>query len=252
MDKAGMAALLAFILLVPHGFAQTAPAQKSESPTIVSNADEVTLDLVVHDKKNKNVLDLKPEDIAVTDSGSTVKVSNLRLVTGQTSAEHVITLVFDRLDPSSAKNAHDIAGKMLKMIPVNEFSIAVLNIGGRLRLFQEFTSDRVALGKAIGSATEQGNESKEDAAALPEKNLIAAAQTGIDSSGTRVPTQQRSIDRAMLAALEESQKIVQEQHCLPSIAGLLALARTQQRIAGRKVVIFFEQAAQLDSNAKDM
>jgi VWFA-related protein len=252
MNKIGMVALLAPMFFVGQSLAQTAPAQKSESPAIVSNADEVTLDLVVHDKKNKNVLDLKPEDIAVTDSGSAVKLSNLRLVTGQAGAEHLITLVFDRLDPSSARNAHDIAAKMLKMIPVNEFSISVLNIGGRLRLLQEFTSDRIALGKAIGSATERSDESKEDAAALPEKKLIAAAQTGIDSSGARLPTQQRTIDRAMLAALEESQKIVQEQHCLPSIAGLLALARTQQRIAGRKVVIFFEQAAQLDSNAKDM
>ena len=252
MNKIGIFALLTAMSFVGQGLAQTEPAQKSESPTIVSNSDEVTLDLVVHDKKNKNVLDLKPEDIAVTDGGSAVKLSNLRLVTGQTSAEHLITLVFDRLDPSSARNAHDIAAKMLKMIPANEFSISVLNIGGRLRLFQEFTSDHDALGKAIGFATERGDETKEDAAALPEKNLIAAAQTGMDSSGTRVPTQQRSIDRTMLASLEESQKIVQEQHCLPSIAGLLALARTQQRIAGRKVVIFFEQAAQLDSNAKDM
>src|SRR5450432_3686944 len=132
MNKVGIFALIAAMFFVGQGLAQTAPAQKSESPTIVSNADEVTLDLVVHDKKNKNVLDLKPEDIAVTDSGSAVKLSNLRLVTGQTSAEHLITLVFDRLDPSSARNAHDIAGKMLKVIPANEFSISVLNIGGRL------------------------------------------------------------------------------------------------------------------------
>ncbi len=90
------------------------------------------------------------------------------------------------------------------------------------------------------------------AAALPEKNLIAAAQTGTDSSGTRVSAQQRSAARVMLAALEESQKIVQDQHCRPWLAGLLALARTQRKIAGRKVVIYFEQAAQLDSDAKDM
>ena len=56
---------------------------------------------MVHDKRNKPVVDLKPEDIAVSDSGSAVKLTDLRLVTGK-SGDHRITLVFDRLDPSSA------------------------------------------------------------------------------------------------------------------------------------------------------
>src|ERR1700733_957194 len=206
MDKSGTAALLACILLVPPVFsqstsvqpltaqttpAQTAPATKSETPTIVTNADEVTLDLVVHDKKNKPILDLKPDDVAVMDNGSPVKIADLRLVTGTSSAEHSITLVFDRLTPSSAKNARDIATKILKMAPANGFSFSVLNVGGRLRLFQEFTSDRVTLGAAIAAATEIAESSKqsspaENGSALAEKNLIAAAQTGTDSSGTRV------------------------------------------------------------------
>ena len=59
-------ALLAFALLFPRSYAQTAPTPSSDAPpaqqtdrtTIISNADEVTLDLVVHDKKNKPVVDL--------------------------------------------------------------------------------------------------------------------------------------------------------------------------------------------------
>ena len=207
---------------------------------------------MVHNKKNEPVLDLKPEDIAVTDSGSEVKIAGLRLVTGQSSAQHFITLVFDRLEPSSAKNAHDIAAKILKMVPANQFSFSVLGIEGRLRLFQEFTSDPAAVGKAVSIATERDESSKEDFAALPEKNLIAAAQTGTDSSGTRISAQQRISARVMLAALQESQKIAQEEHCRPWLAGLLALARTEHQIPGRKVVIYFEQGQQLDSNAKDM
>ena len=64
------------------------------------------------------------------------------------------------------------------MIPPDQFSFSVLNVGGRLRLFQEFTSDVAAVEKAVGAATEQVDAIKEDTAALPEKNLIAAAQTG--------------------------------------------------------------------------
>jgi VWFA-related protein len=253
-------ALLVFALLFfSRGYGQTTPApaavtwqaQQNDKTTIVSNADEVTLDLVVHDKHNKPVVDLQPADIAVSDSGSTVKISELRLVTGK-SGDHRITLVFDRLDPSSAKNAHEIANKILKMIPANQFSFAVLNIRGRLRLFQNFTSDSAAVGKAVGAATERNDGAKDDPAALPEKDLIAAVQKGVDSSGAHVNADQRNVARVMLAALEESQKIVQDQHCMTSLAGLLALARTQRQLPGRKVVIFFEQAPPLDSNAKDM
>lgn len=250
-------ALLTLALLVPRssaqtGAAQTPPAQKSESPTILTNVDEVTLDLVVRDKKNKPVVDLKPEDIAVTDSKSAVKLSDLRLVTGTSGRAPLITLVFDRLEPSAAKNARDIAGKILKIIPANEFSISVLNVGGRLRLFQGFTSDRVALNGAIGAATEPGNETKENGAALPEKKLMALVQTGLDSSGERVSAEGRKVARIMLATLEESQKIVQDQHCRPALAGLLALARVQHQLDGRKVVIYFAQGLMGDSNTRDM
>ena len=247
-------ALLTLVLLVPQGYAQTAtaPAPQTDKTTIVTNANEVTVDLVVHNKKNEPVLDLKPGDIAVTDSGSAVKISDLRLVTGQSGAEHLITLLFDRLQPSSAKNAREIAGKILKMVPANQFAFSVLGVEGRLRLFQEFTSDPAAVTKAVTAATERDETSREDPAALPEKNLIAAAQTGTDSSGNRVSVQQRSAARTMLAALQESQKVAQDEHCRPWLAGLLALARTQHQIPGRKVVIYFEQGSQLDSNAKDM
>jgi VWFA-related protein len=260
MAKAGIVAVLALMLVAPRGNAQTAPAANPEAspgqktPSIVVRADEVNLDMVVHNKKNEAVLDLKPGDIAITDSGSAVKLSNLHLVTGQSAAQHQITMVFGRLEPSASKNARDIAAKILKVVPAKQFSFSVLKIEGRLRLFQDFTSDPGAVSKAVEAATEirEGNNNAEDAAALPEKNLIAAAQTGTDSSGKRVSAEERSAARVMLAALEESQKIVQDQHCRPWLAGLLALARTQHKIAGRKVVIYFEQSAQLDSDARDM
>jgi VWFA-related protein len=251
MNKYRIVALV-LVFLAPRGYTQTAPAPQSDKTTIVTTANEVTIDLVVHNKKNEPVLDLKPDDIGVTDSGSAVKISDLRLVTGKSGAEHLITLLFDRLEPASAKNAREIAGKILKIVPANQFSFSVLSIEGRLRLFQEFTSDPAAVTKAVIAATEKDESGKGDATALPEKNLIAAAQTGTDASGMRVSAQQHSTARVMLAALQESQKIAQDEHCRPWLAGLLALARTEHQIPGRKVVIYFEQGPQLDSNAKDM
>jgi VWFA-related protein len=268
MNKFGMVALLALVPLIPAGYCQTTPAmngaapaaQKSDSPTIVTNVDEVTIDLVAREKNSKTVLDLKPADITITDGGSAVKLSDLRLVTGQSGTGRLITLVFDRFQPSSARNARDIATKILKFIPANDFSLSVLSVGGRLRLLQEFTSDRLALNQAIFAATEGAdetknetkNEPKEDAAAVPEKNLMATAQTGMNPAGVRVSPQERNLSRVMLATLEESQKIVQDQHCPPSLAGLLALARIQRQLTSRKVVIYFAQGLMADSNSRDM
>jgi VWFA-related protein len=259
-------AVLAIALFVPCAYGQavppataapqTAAPQAASSPTIVTSVDEVTLDLVVHNKKNKPVLDLKPTDLSVTDNGAPVKLSDLRLVTGTPNTDHLITLVFDHMEPSGAKSAREIAAKILKLIPASGFSVSVVGVEGRLRLFQEFTADHGAVTKGIAAATAAANDKDDptqvDGAALPEKNLIAVAQKGTDPSGTQVSANERNVARAMLAALEESQRIVQDQHCLPSLAGLLALARTQREITGRKVVIFFAQDLQPDLNAKDM
>ena len=244
---------LALILFIPWAFGQTPPGPSSEVPTIITNAQEVSLDLVVRDKKDKPILDLRPQDIAVSDNGALVKLSDLRLVTGLSGVDHLVTLVFDRFQPSAAKNAHDIATKILKMVsPESGVSFAVLKVDGRLRLLEKFTGERDAISKAIALATDPDKTNFGPDAAQPEKELISLAQTGVDPAGTSVSAQRRMEARMMLATLEESQQIVQDQHSQPALSGLLALARTQRKIPGRKTVIFFAQGLQVDSDARDM
>lgn len=256
MDSKKLIALLAFALLSPCGYSQTtppssiaAPAQKTESPTIVTNANEVTLDGVVRDRKNKPVLDLKPEDIAVADSGSTVKLSDLRLVSG---ADHPITLLFDPPDTSGATNARKVARKILKLLPAGGFSFSVLTVTGRLHLVQEFTADRAAVDNAINAATAVEDIGKSTDFALPEKELLSVARTGSRLSGANASASDRQGAQVMLASLQESQRIMSEQHTQPSLAGLLALARTQRQIHGRKVIIYFTEGLPPDASAKDM
>jgi VWFA-related protein len=254
MEMRRFVAVLAIILLVPLAHPQTTPSTTSQNPSIITNVDEVTLDLVVRNKRNSPVLDLKPEDIVVRDGGSAVKLTDLRLVTGQAGADHLVTLFFDQLDPSAATNARDIARKILKVMPASGFSYAVMNVYGRLQLFQEFTTDRTAIEKAINSATSVDSSDKEKSseAALPEKQIIAEAQTGADPSGVKVSANERSVAQVILAALQESQRIVQDQHAQPALAGLLALARTERKISGRKIVIYFTEGLRSDPNNRDM
>ncbi len=263
-------AVLAAALFISFAYGQSAPATSTPAPaatpqtpaaaTILSSVDEVNIDMVVRDKKNKPVLDLTPADITVTDGGAAVKVSDLRIVSG--TGDHMVTMLFDRLEPSAVKNARDIAGKILKSMPTSGFSFSVLGIEGRLRLFHEFTSDREAVTKAVAAACERGeiieeqlihrDRDKSDAAVEPEKNLVSVAQTGVNAGGMRVSTEERHTAQVLLGGLEDSQKIMQDQHAQPSLAALLALSRTQHQISGRKVLIYFAQGLRTDSNSGDM
>lgn len=242
-----------------------ANSQKSQEDSLktdqVVNAQEISLNLSVHDKRGRPVLDLKPGEIAITDDGSPVTLNSLRLVTGKEESDRLITLVFDipstasgnkhGIDPS-IQTARETAAKILKMVPASGFSISVLNIVGRLHLQQGFTLDRKAIEQAINAATEPATQS-DSTVSEPEQQLMRVALTGANQSGTPVGAHERALARALLAALNTSGRIEQDQHLRPSPACLLALAQSQQQIAQRKALIYFTLSKdwKLDSHAKD-
>ena len=241
--------LLALCCICASG-QSVSPAQAA--PSVVANVDEVSLDLVVRDKKNNSVLDLKPEDLLVTDNGVPVKISKLRLVNPKSSSDHLLTLVFDQMDSAAATNSRNIAAKILKTIPQIGFSFVVMNIEGRLKLCQEFTSDRSAVTKAIGVATESARGERSNGSEAQAKRLVSLATTGSNESEFTFHANERAIAQMMLAALENSERIVQEQHTSPSMAALLSLVRTEGRIPGRKVVIYFAQGMYVDASGGQM
>jgi hypothetical protein len=201
--------VLFLLLLAGPVQGQAAPDSGSGSaPTsFVKSVDEVSIDFAIRNQK-KLLPNLKPEDVVVTDDGSVVKLADLRLVTGKSGANHLITLLFDPLDPSAATNARDVVKKILKLIPVNEFSFSVFNTEQRLRLFQEFTTDREKIQQAINAATSDSS-SRDQSAVLAEKRLISAVQSGIGQGLSRAPANDRAVEKAVLASLTESRRIVQ-------------------------------------------
>lgn len=270
-------AFLLVAFMVTSGRAQTAPAtQPAQEPappaaSLSTNVDEVSIDLVVHDKKHRPVLDLKPEDFAVSDDGTPVKLNQFRLVQGDGTAGHLVTFVFDRFDGAVARNVKNIAEKMLKVLPARNYQFAVMSIGGRLRLLQSFTEDRTPIEQAITLATnsqathlvstlsegvdivkDPAEEVRVKASAEAEKNLISVAQKGVDVSGKHVDIQERQKAQMLLKALEDAQLIVQDQHANRALAGLLALVRAQQQEPDRKAIIYFTMNAVMDSASKEM
>ena len=251
---------------------QSAPTTPAQSPTISTNVDEVSLDLVVHDRKHKPVLDLKPEEIAITDNDTPVALTGFHLVKADASTGHLITLVFDHFDVAAAKNAQNLAVKILKMFPAKGYTFALLDFSGRLRLLEGFTDDRGAIEEAIKTvtdkagtplilsatgltvknATDHSDDERASAAAQAEKNLIAITRTGADVSGTHVDLKVRARYQTLLTALADAQLIKQDQHTVPTLAGLLALVRSQQRLTERKAIVYFTENTQMDSAAKEM
>jgi len=236
------------------------PAAKQPDPSL--NAGQVAIDLVVHDKRDRPVLDLKPGEIAIADDGTPVTLNSLRLVTGKEESERLITLIFDLpgsavrsqrgMDPS-AKTARDVAAKILKMVLEKNISISVLNIDGRLHLQQGFTSDHQAIARAIEAATEPVMTASESTVSQTEQQLMKVALTGTTQSGTPASAHERTLARTLLSALNTSGRIEQDQHVRPSQACLLALAQSQQQIAQRKALIYFTVSKdwKLDLHARD-
>src|SRR5215469_10705108 len=180
-----------FALVTRVALAQVTP-EKTNPTTVISNVDEVSLDLVVKNKKNKPVLDLKPEDLAVTDGGAPVKISHLGLVSAQPGADRPITLLFDQLDSAGYANARSEASRILKEIPPDGFSVSVLKVEGRLSLYQEFTRDRNLLNRAIALATQPDAEKTQPGVEAAEKRLLATIRTGANETGARLSPLERT------------------------------------------------------------
>ena len=244
----------------------TAPEQ---APSVTTNVDEVSLDLVIRDKKHSSVRDLTAEDLVITDNGVPVKLTDFRLVTPATpgGAAPMVTILFDGFHGPIAKSVRMVAERILKVLPSNGGAMAVLDITNRLRLIQGFTGDRSAIEQAVNTETESNaivlssthsldvqivNDQKAEAgktkaAAEAEKNLIAIAQTGADPAGRHVEIKERARAQSLVKALQDTQQIVQEQKAQLNLACLLALVKSQQRIGDRKALIYFTQNQHLDA-----
>ncbi|HVC46878.1 MAG TPA: VWA domain-containing protein [Terracidiphilus sp.] len=234
--------------------AKDATAQPAGAKPATVNADvnEVSLDLVVHDKKHRPVLDLTKGDLTVTDNGVPVTLTDFHLVKGNSGTGHLVILVFDPFQGSAAKDAQRIATKILKMIPAEGFSVAVMDLKGRLRLVQGFTDDRKEVDEAIKVATDPKDKNQAATVKAAEKNLISIARSGADLKGVHASVKDRARAQTLLTALEDAQRIVQDRHTQISLAGLLALARAEQRMTARKAILYFTANPQMGSAAREM
>ena len=254
-----MYAAMASIAAMPGAapiVSQTPAATGQSSPQ--SAAEPVSLDVAVRDRHDRTVLDLRPEEISVTDNGKPAKLTDLHLVNGKQQDEPLITLFFDRPGIPDSKKKDDfvfggsgsqargtsrklqqIATKFVNAFPSRGFEFAVVDVWGRLQIQQESSDDRKAIMEAISAAVEPGIYGKKFTANAVEQRLVQIAKTGQDAKGKAADARERTLARSMNAALEESSHIAKDQHLSLSQSCLMALVQAQQSIPGRKAVVYF-------------
>ena len=247
-----------------------APApDAAQTPTLSTTVNEVLLDFVAHDKKNNPVLDIKAEDVTVTDNGTPVKLSGLHLVKGESAHGYAITFVFDRFGDALARTAQALGQRFLKALPEKNTSVAVFDLGSRLRLIQGFTdhrktaedaitevtasrmiSNRSDYNLSVGMVVDSAEDARVKQAAAAEKTLIAIARTGADTTGAHVSAEQRALAETQVKALQDTHTIAHEQHVPVALAAMLAIVKSQEKLNERKALVYFTSNRQMDTAQK--
>jgi VWFA-related protein len=259
------------------------PAEETV-PVFRAGADVVTLDVVVRDKKGRTVRDLRPEEVQVFEDGAPQQIVSFRLeaaggedelpstMTAQvertlgslgagTAPRHynLVTLVFDQLGVDGRLIARKAAEELLGLADRPDLVISIFQVKESLRLVQQFTGDREVLRSAVLEATGQAatqytraTEQLEEAsrqAAESQARFESAAAGGAAAAGILAQLGQAAdVDRMAVDALRLTESLQREQQGHSSLFAILALAKQQQRLAGRKTILFFAEGLQVPSS----
>lgn len=266
--------ILLLMSLVPGACQSPGPAPPETGLKIVANTEEVALDLVVRDRKGRPVAGLKPEDLEIRDDGQAVKLSGLRPVSGaeQSGAEaggtpsdpfrsiRLVTFVFERIGPDSGRLAREAAQEMLKSGNGEKVYFAVLQIDRSLRLVQGFTADQELLRKAVNTVTGMAKANKTTAAAAADSALRSMATSPTDyeriSQGdltaVQGPPGTQQMAQMLRNTIRMSEQMEREEQVRPTLDALLAIARQEASMPGRKTVVYFCEGMRLTMATRQM
>jgi VWFA-related protein len=146
------------VLVFAFGFiARTGSASDSEpkaAPQAAAIAPSpIVLDLVVRDKKNVSVADLRAEEVVLYEDGVRQSFEGFeRLTTPSPGSARLAVFLFPRLQAVERDLARNAAEEFVKKGLTPGVSVAVLLVGAELVPVQGFTADAAALKDAIRRA----------------------------------------------------------------------------------------------------
>jgi VWFA-related protein len=246
------------------------------------DTEVVLLDVVVRDKKGRTVRDLRPDEIQVLEDGVRQETGSFRFLDSRAIAEaaedaaaeappdrvplpprpgearhlNLVTFLFDQLGPDGRHIARQAALHFLELESRPDVYVSVFQVGESLKLLQQFTTDhelaRTAVLRATGelntqytAALDRLAEAVRTANALRDQADATGQATDAATAGRQAEMGQE-LDMAEMAvdALRMTDTLQREQQGRSVLFALLALARQQQKLAGRKTILFFSEGVQ--------
>lgn len=254
-----------------------ADALRAQQPPVFrTGADAVVLDIVVRDRRGRPVRDLSRSEIVVLEDGQPREVMAFRLVEGaapqatlETGAASpdplrrvtLVTLVFDRLTQGSRQLARKAALDFVAKEPPPGQWVSVFSLDDRLTLRQDFTRDRAkltqAIDRAMSSAALEGRgplpgESRE-LASTPAPAIVADAPAAPAGGGSAAgaAAAQAAMDAVVGRVQAFTESAEQQQRGQSALFPLMALARAESALEGRKAVLFFSEGLSVPPNLEE-
>jgi VWFA-related protein len=274
-------ALLLAVLASPLASARAQePPPELRRDVFRVDTEVVLLDVVVRDKKGRTVRDLRPEEVQLLEDGARQEIGGFRFLDsraigeaaeeaaaeaastaapappgprpGQSRHLNLVTLLFDQLDVDGRSIARKAALHFLELEDRPDVYVSVFQIGEALRLLQQFTTDRDVARNAVlratgeldtqyAAATEKLTEAVVRANALRDQ-LASSAQGGTLSAAQL--GQEVAMADMVVNTLRMTDTLQREQQGRSVLFAILALARQQQKLAGRKTILFFSEGVQ--------
>jgi VWFA-related protein len=185
----------------------------------------------------------------------------------------LVSLLFEPMSLDPGRLAREAALDLVKEAAGRNVYFSVMVVRGKLRVLQPFTNDADLLKKAIDSVTgTTKNGTRTDFAAAEAKlasiggSLGQGGQfmqgdtsalvppnpgPGTNMAGYGAARTELALAQVLLTTINASEAIAREMQARPSVAALLALAREQGSLPGRKTIVYFSEGLQLTQSVQD-
>ena len=258
--------------------APTQTARPQGPPVFRTGTTAVLLDIVVRDKHGRPVRDLRQDEVTVLEDGAPREVKAFRLVEGAPAdgglsmpgsgvaqpdplrRVTLVSLVFDHLGQNARKLAQKAAQDYLKKpLPTGQW-VAVFSLDNRLHMLQDFSRNVGALSAAVDHATT--TVAREDAVPLPGATREQArpvqygqatngdANVNPANAGEDAVAQQMREMTEQMQALATNIETAQRGHA--TFYPLMALAKAQGGLEGRKAILLFSEGLQVPSSVEEV
>jgi VWFA-related protein len=304
-------AVLTFPLL-----SQTNAPQEPAQPVIRTTTREVVLDLVVRDKHQHPVTDLRPDEVAVFEDGVRQNVRSFRSIRGTEQLEsertlakgesesqpktgeppalnsmrqlNFVSVVFAQIAPLNLEFARRAVQEFLKSDTLPNTYVTVYTLDLNIGLIQPYTKDKDQLAKAVdvaakslGTRTGLNTASSVTSANLAAiqawaANVLAQPSVGAQTQQTvqtilNDPIPAIVIDPLFIASsatqdvsvglgnalltqadmVKGLRFVSSEVNGMDAMDSLRALVRSEEKLPGRKVVLYLADGLQFPVNRRD-